>query len=254
MKYEKNIELLRAGELWKNTRMFKAKREKAITVCIKAFETNIPAYLAISGGKDSVAMSGIVDEAARRCGQDFVLWGHLSDASFPGTEETILETANRLGRDVVIDRSPVSAFDVVGQQSRAAFGKKGYFFDAIKAWVEKSNRRLTFVGVRADESKRRRNACRAQGQIFQSNTPCHHTKCFPVAWFTLNDVAAALSQYNLPVHPIYNKLPIDQKTIRLGYVTALDLMHQGTIVFLRLNYPALYNKLLQAFPEASQYA
>ena len=223
-------------------------------MCAEAFSLDERAYVAISGGKDSVALAGVVDEAARKAGRDFVLWAHVSDASFPGTVETIRATAERLGRRLVLDESPVSAFDVVGKQSRQAFGKTGYFFDAIRRFVEGEDRRLAFVGVRADESKRRRNACRTQGQIFRSNTPCRHTKCLPLAWFTIQDVAAAIMHYGLPIHPIYGKISLDNKAIRLGYVTALDLAHKGTVAFLKLNYPELYNKLVAVYPEVSRYA
>ena len=105
MKYEKDWNLRRLGEIAVRTNAYKRARDKAIENAIRAFQCCSKPYLAISGGKDSVAMAGIVDEAARRMGRDFVLWGHVSDASFPGTEETILQTGERLNRQVILDRS-----------------------------------------------------------------------------------------------------------------------------------------------------
>src|SRR5690606_18113599 len=128
-------------------------------------------YVAVSGGKDSIAMLGIVDDVAKELGRDFEIWAHLSDASFPGTEETIRETCRIIGREPIIDWSPVSAFDVIDQGSKQQFGKKGYFFDAIKNYVETNNRDLVFIGVRAQESARRRRAVRIHGQIFQTSVP-----------------------------------------------------------------------------------
>lgn len=253
MKYEKDWNLRRLGEIAVRTNAYKRARDKAIENAIRAFQCCSKPYLAISGGKDSVAMAGIVDEAARRMGRDFVLWGHVSDASFPGTEETILQTGERLNRQVILDRSPVSAFDVVGQQSARQFGKKGFFFEAIARFVRTGGYDLAFVGVRAAESARRKTAARVHGDLFHSTVPANCLRSHPILWFSVEHVAAALVEYDLPIHPIYEKVAVNDRNIRLGYVTALDLVHRGTVVFLRVNYPELYRKLVDAYPEAAQY-
>lgn len=43
------------------------------------------------------------------------------------------------------------------------FGKQGYFFDAIENCINTYNRNLSFIGVRAYESKRRMKAVKAHG-------------------------------------------------------------------------------------------
>lgn len=254
MKYEPNIDLLKAGLLWAGTRAYRARLERARAAVREALATGRRAYVALSGGKDSVAMAAVVDGVAREAGADYALWAHVSDASYPGTEETCQEVAERLGRRLVLDRSPVSAFDVVGQQSRAAFGKSGYFFDAIGRWLDESGCGLAFVGVRAAESKRRRAACIAQGMIFETTVPRRHLKCHPLAWFGIRDVAAVIASEGMPLHPIYGKISLESKAIRLGYVTALDLVDKGTVAFLKLNYHDLYVRLVNAYPEAARYA
>lgn len=253
MKYERDWNLQKLGEIAVRTNAYKRAKEKAVELAIRAFQCSSKPYLAISGGKDSVAMAGIVDEAARRMGYDFVLWGHVSDASFPGTEETIIATGERLNRQVILDRSPISAFDVIGQQSAKQFGKKGYFFYAIEQFVKQGGYDLAFVGVRAAESARRKKAARVHGDLFHSNVPAPCWRSHPILWFRVEHVAAALVEYDLPIHPIYEKVAVNDRNIRLGYVTALDLVNMGTVVFLRVNYPELYQKLITAYPEAAQY-
>lgn len=247
MKREPNINLRLEGKLHQHTGQFRRYLEQAKRFTAQAFERFATPYLSLSGGKDSVAMLGVVNDVACKMGKSFEIWAHVSDASFPGTVETIRACAEKTGRSLILDESPVSAFDVIGQQSAQRFGKQGYFFDAIAEQCQTHD--LAFVGVRAAESKRRMSACKAHGHLFETTVPAHHWKCQPICWWTIQDVAAALSYYDLPIHPIYEKFPTDTGAIRLGYATALDLVEKGTVIFLRKNYPGLYQKLTQARPE-----
>lgn len=244
------------GRLRLKLGVFRRRMDNAKNVVRQAFEQCKNPYVAVSGGKDSIAMLGIVDDVATEMGREYEIWAHLSDASFPGTQETIEEAGRRLGRSVIIDWSSVSAFDVVGRKgSSTRHGKKGYFFDAIKNYVVTTEKDLAFVGVRAGESKRRRTACRIHGHLFKTTVPSPILMCYPLAWFDVEDVAAAMLHYDLPFHPIYSKKPIgcDPTEIRLGYATAREMLNYGTAVFLKVNYPDMYNRLAASWPEISQY-
>jgi len=58
----------------------------------------------------------------------------------------------------------------------------------------------------------------------------------------------------IPTRLSYRHISGDPGKIRLGYVTARDLVEHGTVVFLKENYPELFRKLLRAFPEMGRYA
>lgn len=254
VKYEPHCDLRRLGREARHAAAYQRRREQALRYCVDAFSAEPgPAYIAVSGGKDSVALASVVEQAAAFCSRTVTLWCHVSDASFPGTRETVEALAERLALPLVIDESPVSAFAVVGKQSRREFGKQGFFFDAIGSWLDRSGCRLAFIGVRAAESKRRTAAAEVHGAIFPTSVPRPHLKCQPLTWWGVADVAAELVSRELPIHPVYDRLPVNGEGIRLGYVTALDLMHKGTVVFLKMNYFQLYNRLVGAFPEAAQY-
>lgn len=239
--------------------LYQKKKEAALMLSAEQLQKHERPYIAISGGKDSTAMAFIVDEAARLVGKDFELWCHVSDASFPGTVETVREIARRINRKLVLYESPISAFEAVKNKKKAAFGKSGFFFDSIREYA--ADKDLAFVGVRAFESKRRMKAAKAHGFVYKSGEMGDVTVCAPLTWFRIEDVAAALYEYDAPIHPIYSKMAVDggknindeERWIRLNYVTSKDLLHKGTAVFLRLNYPELYNKLRTAFPEVAQY-
>lgn len=245
------------GEIRQHSITFQKKLNTAKGIVIKAFSQSSNPYVAVSGGKDSIAMLGIVSDVAKQIGRKFSVWSHLSDASFPGTLETIEEACGILDIVPDINWSSISAFDVMqNRKAVAQFGKKGYFFSAIKDYVRAENRDLAFVGVRAAESKRRARACAIHGSIFKTKVPSPVTVCYPLIYFDVMDVAGAICHYELPFHPIYSKVPMDgnELNIRLGYITAKDLLHMGSAVFIRVNYPEIYMKLRQAFPEISQFS
>ncbi len=254
-------DFLRQGEIRRKMQSYIDKREKAVAVAADAIASHQKAYVSVSGGKDSVVCACIADEAARRAGRELVLWAHVSDASFPGTEETIVALADQLGRELEISRSEGSAYDALRNPQRRAFGKTGVFFDSIRDWVRQSGCDLCLTGVRAYESKRRMQAAKAHGSCFHSGAGGDIDICNPITWFRLEDVAAALLDYCVPVHPIYRKCAIGTREnkfaedgfIRLGYITSRDILNKGTLVFLRLNYPKEWQKLCEAWPEARNY-
>ncbi len=248
-------EFLNCGRLQAKMPQYTKKKSDAIALSAKALQKSNNPYVAISGGKDSVAMAFIVNEAAKLCGKSFRLWTHISDASFPGTLETCQKVSEMLECPLDIYESKSSAFDAATKGKKQSFGKTGVFFDSVRDYAK--NKDLAFVGVRASESKRRKQAAKVHGPIFQSRSMGDVTVCHPLLWFRLEDVAAALWEYNAPVHPIYKKQPIESgrnaikedKFIRLGYITSKDLLNKGTAVFLRINYPEQFNRLAECWPE-----
>lgn len=249
------------GEICRKMTVYIEKRKKAVETAKNAISEHRKTYVSVSGGKDSVACACIADEAARACGKDIVLWAHVSDASFPGTEETIQKLADMLGREVVFSRSEGSAYDALKNPQRREFGKTGVFFDAIRAWVDESGCDLCITGVRAYESLRRMKAAKVHGTVFPSQVGGGVDVCNPITWFRLEDVAAALVEYNAPIHPIYRKCPTrtdrnrfsEDGFIRLGYITSRDLLNMGTAAFIRVNYPEQWQRLCEAWPEARQF-
>lgn len=252
MRREQQFDLRLSGQIYQSSSQFRRKMEQSKQFVREVFERFNTPYLALSGGKDSVAMLGVVNDVANEIGKPFEIWSHISDASFPGTIETIRACAEKTCRPLILDESPVSAFDVIGQQSSQRFGKQGYFFDAIAKQCATHD--VVFVGVRAAESKRRKKASLAHGHLFETHVPLHHWKSHPICWWDVQDVAAAAAYYDLPIHPIYEKFPTDIGAIRLGYATALDLVEKGTLIFLRKNYPTLFHKLTQARPDLRRFA
>lgn len=249
-------EFYEIGEIRSKSQKFLKKLDDAIGLCERQLETHESPYVALSGGKDSGVLAYVVGEAAKRNGKDYRIWSHVSDASFPGTVETVNKIAESLGKTVDFYKSGHSAIETVSEsKERRKFGKSGVFYDSIRKYA--SDKDLSFVGVRASESKRRKRAANVHGWTFHSDSMGNVDVCYPLLWFKLEDVAAATVIFHIPLHPIYNKQPTDMGKnangedyfIRLGYITSRDLLDKGTAVFLKLNYPDIFAKLQKAYPD-----
>lgn len=248
-------EFYEIGEIRRKSEIFLRKMDDAVNTCKTQIESHKFPYVALSGGKDSGVLAYIVNEAAKETGKDYRIWSHISDASFPGTVETVKKIAESLGREVDFYESEYSAVETLKDHpGKRKFGKSGVFYDSVREYAEDKD--LAFVGVRAAESKRRRKAARIKGMVFHSKSMGDVDVCYPMLWFRMEDVAAATVAYNIPLHPIYQKQSIDMGKnangedyfIRLGYITSRDLLDKGTAVFLKLNYPDIFAKLQRAYP------
>lgn len=248
------MDLRKLGQFHSKTSLFQRRLREAIGFAKRAFDLCENPCVNISAGKDSVAMLAVVSEAAKELGRDFTCWIHISDASFPGTIETAKEAVDLCDSELLISESPVSAFDIDFNKKVKQFGKEGVFFSEIRKNMEENNFDLCFIGNRMYESKRRMQACKAHGVIYKTTVPTVQTICTPIMKFRLEDVAAAIEYYGLPWHPIYFKEhDRGSEGIRLGYITAQDLLNKGTTVFLKKNYPELFNKLSESNPNVRKY-
>lgn len=248
------MELKKLGKYHSRTALFQKRFREAVEFAKLAFSICDNPCVNISGGKDSIAMLAVVSEAAKDMGRDFTCWIHVSDASFPGTIETAKEAVELCDSELIVSESPVSAFDVDFSREVKQFGKEGVFFSEIRRNMEENGFDLCFIGNRMFESKRRMKACLAHGVIYTTTVPTNQTICTPIMKFRIEDVAATIEHFGLPWHPIYSKVhDRGAENIRLGYVTAQDLLSLGTGVFLRTNYPELYNKLSKYNPNVRKY-
>lgn len=249
-------EFYEIGRIWSRSGRFLNKLQKAINLCAEQLERHKTSYISCSGGKDSGVLAFIVGEAAKRTGKEVKIWSHVSDASFPGTVETIEEIAERLDMPLDFYTCEYSAIQTMKDtKERRKFGKSGVFYDSIREYAKDKD--LSFVGVRAYESKRRMKAAKINGQCFRSESMGNIDVCYPLLWFKLEDIAAATVLFDIPLHPIYSKQPIDMGKnangedlfIRLGYITSRDLLDKGTAVFMKLNYPEIFAKLEKYYPD-----
>lgn len=193
-------------------------------------------YVATSFGKDSAALLHLVAEVRPDIEARFIRWGEselLHEYS-----EVMDEWARRwpqirflvldLDRDSINERVPGR-----WQQLQAMDPADGYF-----------------IGLRAEESHARQITLRSHGVVYQATSGVWRIS--PLAWWTVQDVAAYNVVHDLPRLRAYDvegwgtrttaRVPRDTNSIR-----------HHSLAQLRMRDPTRYNLLCQKFPEVARY-
>lgn len=152
-------------------------------------------YVAYSGGKDSTALVHLVVQAAPEV---LVLHWDYGRAFIPQpVHEEILANAQRLGvRRLRVETSPL--YDQLGRRARNVLGR--HMIGRLLPQLRAEGYDLAFVGLRAEESlKRRRRIRRGQavGVI---------AECWPLADWTWLDVWAYIVSCDLPYLSLYDRV------------------------------------------------
>lgn len=162
---------------------------------VRRFAASGPCYAAVSGGKDSTAVVGLLAEAGLLRSIPLV-WFRAVPKANPDVSLVLAALRDRFGVAVqVVDyRSPVPLRLTSFQAEEIASAN---FARASAATFRRCGRRI--LGVRADESHVRRLKMRRWGLATASSLT-------PLGWWKSQDVFGYLAVRNLPVHPVYAML------------------------------------------------
>jgi len=103
-----------------------------------------------------------------------------------------------------------------------------------------------FWGLRAEESKGRRELFRFRGSLFRDKHGLY--RCSPIWDWKWEDVWRYIKLNKLPYSEIYLKDKIiDKKQIRNNSWLTMDGAPEGYVVWLKYYYPEIYNRLVREF-------
>lgn len=189
--------------------------------------------VAVSGGKDSTALAHLV---AQQCPGLRLLWND-SGLEMPETGPLLQQLAARLEAPLIVTHAPPRSLveavrevtDEDAPRVRAALAAHGIAVE--------------FVGLRSDESARRRRVIARLGPMYTSATwGCEVV--WPLRRWSTADVFGYIDEHDLPLHPAYTRDPlIDRDAIRVSWVVDLGREKLGSVEHLRRHYPQLYQQL-----------
>jgi len=181
-------DFLRADELHARTGMYKTHVKLTMEIIVKFIEKNLNYYVAVSWGKDSVALAHMFYTSWARC-KYYYLRNVLK------APEGCLAV-----RDAFLARFPVDYEEIAYDYADADetyFDANGYhvkWFNIQRDLHKKHDVHVT--GVRADENAERRM------RFLHYGTETEHTFA-PFKYLNARDVFAYLWEHDLPVHPNY---------------------------------------------------
>lgn len=228
--------------------LYLRKIEVALRLIAVALEQSTNPYVAWSvGGKDSTVMLHLIAKKTYDAIEARVLVSGETRYIFPEFDEIITWWQRNFPQIIITLIEVDRVWD--GENSNFYNQRKAGRGDILKL-LPTSDHDLVFLGLRDEESNRRRHA-NAQGLLRQyaHSRPKNLRDmyvCTPIARFSTRDIATYSIQNNLPVFNIYHELGFEQRTtLRLTGDAVRRLAFQR----LRITAPDKYNILLQRFPE-----
>lgn len=208
-------------------------------------------YIAVSGGKDSVAMLHLVQSVAEDPVP--VMW-HDSGVEWPGVDRIIARLQGAgLIRELITVRPDVDVIALKRRQERGEIsaGTKDRIalFDPIARAVSERGFDAAAIGLRKEESRGRHIDRIMHGLIHANRSGL--LRCTPIADWTWRDVFAYTAYHRLPLHPIYSA-PLyhleHRGRIRLSWWLSTDHYRHGEMHWVRLVYPEIDQKIRALTP------
>src|SRR6185312_2719580 len=259
---------------WARLSLFRRRVEWAKVAVRSAGKRRL--YASLSGGKDSVAMVGLIHEA----GIDVHCAHAHSDLNLPESLSIVDAMCERLNLSYDIvepERDPwqmmaefppgidVSAFrwrDALARECSAGNLLVQYCYTphawGLPADAEPQSWDGAFVGLRSDESNGRLANRKVRGSLYQSAIDETWT-CTPIVDWSARDVFAFIVSRNLPIHPFYRRaceeMNLDPEKQRIDWLFGTEMMNAlGALVPIRKLYPNHWRRLILVRPELAQYA
>ena len=176
-------------ELWKELEAADLRRDVCVMTPMLLLNefTKRPCYCSVSWGKDSVCIASFI---GLYYPQVPLVWVRPEGAEMPGCEEV---------RDVFLKRFPKLVYHEPVCPAEIWHDESVSNQTAFRPAVDAVGTTRRIVGVRADESGKRKLSMRHHGQATEQ-------VCRPIGWLKVDDVFALLAQQRMPVHPAYAML------------------------------------------------
>jgi phosphoadenosine phosphosulfate reductase len=206
------------------------------------------AYLAWSTGKDSTVLLHL----CHQLDLDIEAIYYDADAKLPGTTDYMDHVRDAYDVPVrVVETEPImDVYERAGGPQA-----DGIEHATMRATVWRPVRRLAregydlgIVGLRAEESNRREQRLNEHGHV--TTHVDGQTTLYPLADWTTQDVWAYHAHHQVPVHPAYEHTAyLDRDEIRTSYWCGESGVQYGRWYWLKQNYPRLFNRFRERFPD-----
>lgn len=215
---------------------YKRAIDDADTIIGRAVKMASHPAVAVSGGKDSVAMAHLVAQHCRPA----IIWND-SGMELPESGAVVAETAAIIGLDFYVAKGNAEAAWM--RSDNASSVDRDAIINPTIALLDELGIDLEFVGLREAESRNRRMLIRTHGPIHQSKR-WGRLLAWPMRRWTGADCLAYIYQHGLPLHPAYSREPEENReNVRVSWIYDDQWAADGSAEICRRQYPKIYHKL-----------
>jgi len=234
---------------------YRAKADKALKTIQRALKFDPAWYVAWSGGKDS----NVLLHLAKRVEPQILAIHVDTPLDYPDCRQDVLYWVRKWQINATLVQPEISPWEIIdrhggpeGQvnEARSELDRRCFFEPLLKK-AKSLGLKGAFLGLRAEESRARRWNRIIKGKIYRvSNGDMLHST--PIVDWTAKDVWAYHIENNLPWLPVYDKTKghPDPERIREGwFIPGRAAIRHGGLVWLKLNYPELFEELKRRYPQ-----
>lgn len=236
---------------------FKRKVDKSFEIIQEFLLKDLNNVVSCSAGKDSTVLMHLVT----RLKPDIKVISEKDDLDFPNELEYlyILQEKYNLNLDILIPNA--NLWDILKNydftediHSKGTSFSDTYFYDLIKKYNKENKITGAFLGLRAEESKRRQWNMKHNHYIYYNND-WKQWICQPLATWKVQDIFAYLFSNDIPILDIYFKTKYkgSPENIRKSWILPSGQSNRGEVQWLKHYYPQLYNKLCIINPKVRCY-
>jgi 3'-phosphoadenosine 5'-phosphosulfate sulfotransferase (PAPS reductase)/FAD synthetase len=196
-------------------------------------------YVLLSGGRDSLVTLHIVSKVAEAFGKKVIAIHVDTTASTPGNREYVEEVCRNLGAELVILKPKRDYFTLVERWGFPTPTRRWccYYLkvEPIKDFITKVQAaKVIFDGIRAEESRRRRNYPVIG---FHKHFKC--LCCHAIFTWSSEEIKSYMAKNGLSENPLYKLFPRASEC----WCTAFKTLDQFRV--LKLYYPDFFNRLVE---------
>lgn len=250
---------LRRYEVFAQTKAFARHVETAQRIMRNAAKHG-PLVVAVSWGKDSVAMAHLALETLGKVPLFYMVsrtallgWEPVQEYFAARTTLHLMPPARTMAETVALLRDIGLPNERSGSVQHSIIQKqKG---TPARAWVKEHGFAVEFLGLRIAERGPRAHMLRARGPIYEHSAGI--TICCPLAYWSNEDIWAYIASRGVP----YNHRVYDAEThgytrekIRNGGYLYTDGAGDGWCAWLRHHFPEQWEILASEFPQVRAYS
>ncbi len=223
------------------SKCFQYKLACARKIIKEAVSKTNQAYVALSGGKDSTVVYGLLCEYLAN---PPAVWSD-DEWWLPETKQYIerLQASGLDVRQIRTNAHHTEWFEISGD------------YNGIPDYARRQEWELCFLGLRQEESKMRKIHLRKYGPLYFAKSD-GFWHCNPIHQWTWRDVWAYIISNGLDYNRAYDRLEeigVEPEYQRIGPFAVERALNYGQLAILKRGWPDLFNRFASKHPEARLY-